>query len=50
MSEFFCDAINREWQGVISFGFSFNNNRARVILSGPEDAVQQLLADYRNAE
>ena len=49
-SEFFCDVINREWQGVIRFGFSFNGNRARVILTGPEDAVQQLLADYHNAE
>ena len=50
LSEFFCDAINREWQGVIRFGFSFNGSRARVILTGPEDAVQQLLADYHNAE
>ena len=50
ISEFFCDAINREWQGIIRFGFSFNGNRARVILTGPEDAVQQLLAAYYNAE
>lgn len=50
MSEFFCDAINRKWPGVFRFGFSFNGNRARVILTGPEDAVQQLLEDYHNAE
>lgn len=50
MSEFFCDAINREWQGSIRFGFTFNGNRARVILTGPEDAVQMLLDGYRNAE
>lgn len=50
ISEFFCDAINREWPGVIRFGFSFNGSRARVILTGPEDAVQQLLARYYNAE
>ena len=50
MSEFFCDAINKEWSGVINFGFSFNGNRARAILTGPEDAVQQLLEDYHNAE
>ena len=50
MSEFFCDAINRDWQGVIHFGFSFNGTRARVILTGPEDAVQQLLTCYRDAE
>ena len=49
-SEFFCDAINREWQGVIRFGFSFNGSHARVILTGPEDAVQQLLTAYYNAE
>jgi len=46
MSEFFCDEINREWQGVIRFGFSFNGSHARVILTGPADAVQQLLARY----
>lgn len=50
ISEFFCDAINREWQGVIRFGFSFNGSWARVILTGPEDAVQQLLTSYHNAE
>ena len=50
ISEFFCDAINREWLGVVRFGFSFNGNRARVILNGPEDAVQQLLTAYYNAE
>ena len=50
MSEFFCDAINRDWQGVIRFGFSFNGTHARVILTGPEDAVQQLLTCYRYAE
>ena len=50
ISEFFCDAINRAWSGVIRFGFSFNGNQARIILTGPEDAVQQLLAAYDNAE
>lgn len=50
ISEFFCDAINRAWSGVIRFGFSFNGNQARIILTGPEDAVQQLLAAYYNAE
>ncbi len=50
MSEFFCDAINREWSGCIRFGFSFNGSHARVILTGPEDAVQQLLARYDEAE
>ncbi len=50
MSEFFCDAINREGLGSVRFGFSFNGNRARVILTGPEDAVQQLLARYYNEE
>ena len=50
MSEFFCDAINREWNGIVRFGFSFNGSRARAILTGPEDAVQQLLAGYHNAE
>ncbi|MBE5810682.1 MAG: hypothetical protein E7318_07080 [Clostridiales bacterium] len=49
MSEFFCDTINREWPGCIRFGFSFNGTHARVILTGPEDVVQQLLARY-NAE
>ena len=49
ISEFFCDAINRAWSGVIRFGFSFNGNQARIILTGPEDAVQQLLAAYDNA-
>jgi hypothetical protein len=50
ISEFFCDAINREWSGIIRFGFTFNENRVRVILTGPEDAVQMLLDSYRNAE
>ena len=50
ISEFFCDAINRAWSGVIRFGFSFNGNQARIILPGPEDAVQQLLAAYDNAK
>ena len=50
ISEFFCDAINRAWSGVIRFGFSFNGNQARIILTGPEDAVQQLLTAYDNAE
>ena len=50
ISEFFCDAINRAWSGVIRFGFSFNGNQARIILTGPEDAVQQLLVAYYNAE
>ena len=50
ISEFFCDAINREWSGIVRFGFSFNGNHARVILTGPEDAVQQLLAAYYNEE
>ena len=50
ISEFFCDAINQAWSGVIRFGFSFNGNQARIILTGPEDAVQQLLAAYDNAE
>ena len=50
MSEFFCDAINKEWQGIVRFGFGFNGTRARAILTGPEDAVQQLVADYYNAE
>ena len=50
ISEFFCDAINRAWSGVIRFGFSFNGNQARIILTGPEDAVQQLLTAYYNAE
>lgn len=50
ISEFFCDAINRAWSGVIRFGFSFNGNQARIILTGPEDAVQQLLAAYDNAK
>lgn len=50
ISEFFCDAINRAWAGVIRFGFSFNGNQARIILTGPEDAVQQLLTAYDNAE
>ena len=50
ISEFFCDAINRAWSGIIRFGFSFNGNHARVILSGAEDAVQQLLNAYYNAE
>lgn len=50
MSEFFCDAINRDWSGIIRFGFSFNGHRARAILTGPEDAVQLLLESYRNAE
>ena len=45
-SEFFCDAINREWAGCIRFGVSFNGSHARAILTGPEDAVQQLLARY----
>ena len=48
MSEFFCDAINKEWSGVIRFGFSFEGSRARIILTGPEDAVQQLLDRYHN--
>ena len=48
MSEFFCDAINRAWQGVVRFGFSFNGTRARAILTGPVDAVQQLLTDYHH--
>lgn len=50
ISEFFCDAINREWSGIIRFGFTFNENWVRVILTGPEDAVQMLLDSYRNAE
>ncbi len=50
MSEFFCDAINREGLSSIRFGFSFNGSHARVILTGPEDAVQQLLDRYYNAE
>ena len=50
ISEFFCDAINRAWSGVIRFGFSFNGNQARIILTGPEEAVQQLLTAYDNAE
>ena len=50
ISEFFCDAINRDWSGIIRFGFTFNENRVRVILTGPEDAVQMLLDSYRNAE
>lgn len=50
MSEFFCDAINRAGLGSVRFGFSFNGTRARVILTGPEDAVQQLLARYYNEE
>ncbi len=50
MSEFFCDAINHGGLDCIRFGFSFSGTQARVILSGPEDAVQQLLARYYNAE
>ena len=50
ISEFFCNAINREGWGGIRFGFSFNGNHARIILTGPEDAVQQLLAHYYCAE
>ena len=50
MSEFFCDAIKREYLGSVRFGFSFGGARARVILTGPQDAVQQLLDAYHNAE
>lgn len=50
LSEFFCDEINREWAGIVRFGFSFNGTRARIILTGPEDAVQQLLTRYKYAD
>lgn len=50
VSEFFCNAINREGWDSVRFGFSFNGNHARVILTGPEEAVQQLLACYYCAE
>ena len=50
ISEFFCNAINREGWDSIRFGFSFNGNHARIILTGPEDAVQKLLAYYYCAE
>ena len=50
ISAFFCDAINRDWSGVIRFGFSFNEGRVRVILTGPRDAVLQLLQSYDHAE
>lgn len=50
ISEFFCDAINREYPGCVRFGFSFDGDQARVILTGPQDAVQQLLEACHNAE
>lgn len=50
MSEFFCYTINTEGLDCVRFGFSFNGSHARVILTGPEDAVQQLLARYYNAK
>ena len=50
MSEFFCHVINTEGLDCIRFGFSFNGTHARVILTGPEDAVQQLLERYDSEE
>lgn len=45
VSRFFCDAVNRGAEGV-QFAFWYENGNTRVILSGPEDCVQGIMAQY----
>ena len=47
VSEFFCSEINRIGDNVV-FKYEYDNGNARVILSGPEDSVAQIMReDYR---
>ena len=46
ISAFFCDAINAE--DDVHFSYTFQNNHARVILTGPERNVQNIMAAYYN--
>ena len=44
ISAFFCGAVC-ECEGM-QFSYQYGNGHARVILSGPEDAVQGVMAEY----
>jgi hypothetical protein len=45
VSAFFCKEVNKT-NGAVHFSFNFQNGNARVILTGPEDAVQSMMAAY----
>ncbi len=46
ISEFFCDAINRDFADSIRFNFSYQEGRIRIILSGQETSMLELLSRY----
>ena len=45
VSAFFCKEVNKT-NGAVHFSFHFQHGNARVILTGPEDAVQSMMAAY----
>ena len=45
VSAFFCEEVNKI-NGAVHFSFHFEHGNARVILTGPEDAVQSMMTAY----
>lgn len=46
VSEFFCNGINRLGGGSVKFSYERNGKNTRIILSGQEEAVTELMAGF----
>ncbi|MGN0506210.1 MAG: helix-turn-helix domain-containing protein [Lachnospiraceae bacterium] len=45
-ADFFCNRIKEQAESEVRFGFEWHKKNVRVILSGPENAVKEIIESY----
>lgn len=46
VAEFFCNRIKEQTEDNVRFGFEWHKKNVRVILSGPENLVREIMESY----